>query len=186
MKLLVGLGNPDRRYHRSRHNIGFDVIETYADDRGIKLDDKKRFSAEVGEGELDGQRFWLAKPLTYMNASGEAVRALVDFHKLKHHDVLVIHDDADMDFGKARLVQSGNSGGHKGVESLHEQGLDDIWRLKIGVSNEQRLPGQAIDFVLREFSAAEWTMLPKLYAALSERLDGFVRHDVSGETLNWL
>lgn len=186
MKMIVGLGNPDRRYHRSRHNVGFDIIEAYSIERNIKLDTKKRFLSEVGEGTLDEHRFLLAKPLTHMNASGEGVRALVDFHKLKHHDVLIVHDDADMDFGKVRLTQGGNSGGHKGIESLIGQGLGDTWRLKVGVSNDQRLPGRAIDFVLREFSAAEWTVLPKLSTSLTGRLDAFVRGSVSGDTLSWL
>src|SRR5688572_29766924 len=120
MKLAVGLGNPGEKYSLTRHNIGFLALDAFIASKGFKWDDKKRFLSQICEMETESGRLILAKPNTFMNLSGEAVRKLADFYNLVHQDVLVVHDDADLDFGKLRLVSGGNDGGHQGVASLYE------------------------------------------------------------------
>ena len=190
MKLIVGLGNIGAEYAKTRHNIGFLMLDHLCYQYGLSWAEKSRFKAEIAEGEVQGVRVLLAKPLTFMNASGEAVRSIIDFHKSKHHDVLVIHDDADIDFGKARIVQGrtppAGGGGHKGIISLYQHGLDDVWRLKIGVSNEHRQPGQAIDFVLTRFEQTEWDQLSHLAEAVSEKAKVFIDGQISPGSFTWL
>src|SRR5688572_23476870 len=182
MKLIVGLGNPGEKYARTRHNVGFIALDAYAKKHGLKWDEKKKFRAWIGEIGGDGDRLLLAKPTTFMNASGEAARKLVDFYNLGQHDVLVIHDDADMEFGKLRLVRGGNDGGHQGVASLHQHGIRDTWRLKVGVSNEDRIPGEAIDFVLKRFNASEKAKLPQLVAKAIQLIDSFAQEPIEPHT----
>lgn len=152
MKLIVGLGNPDPEHSRNRHNIGFIIVDQLVADHEGQWQTKDRFKADVAE--IDGVVY--LKPQTYMNASGESLRAMVDFYKIPIEQILVIHDDADIDFGKIRVVRGGNDGGHNGIVSLIQHGLQGIWRLKIGVANEHRAPGQAIDFVLTDFTSEEY------------------------------
>ncbi len=163
MKLIVGLGNPGEQYGKTRHNVGFLAVDELAKDHELVFRERPKFKSLVAEGEIAGEKVILAKPHTFMNECGLAVRLLVDWHKLKQSDVLVIHDDADMEFGKLRLISRGSDGGHNGVVSLQEHGLDDIWRLKIGVANQHRLPGQAIDFVLTKFEKTEWNGLGNIF-----------------------
>ena len=186
MKLIIGLGNPGTEYARTRHNVGFVVLDHLCYTHAMQWNEKGKFKAEVAEGEIGSNRIMLAKPQTFMNGSGESVRTLVDFYKIKHHDILVIHDDADVEFGKARLVQGGNDGGHRGVVSLYQHGFEDTWRLKIGVSNERRQPGQAIDFVLTRFEQAEWDQLSHLMEAATRKVTDFAGGTIAPESFTWL
>jgi PTH1 family peptidyl-tRNA hydrolase len=185
MKLIVGLGNPGTEFEKTRHNIGFIMVDRLADEQGWKWVHKARFKSDVTEGEVDGEKVVFAKPRTFMNTSGEALRAFIDFYHLKHHDVLVIHDDADIEWGKLRVVQKGNDGGHQGIKSLYAHGIDDTWRLKIGVSNEHRQPGQAIDFVLTRFKPEEWSQLDQLYKAVRPYITHYLGDTVETSTINW-
>lgn len=185
MKLIVGLGNPGQEFEKTRHNVGFIMVERFAQEHSLKWQLKGKFKTELAEGEIDGEKVLLAKPQTFMNESGEAVRGIVDFYHLKHHDTLVLHDDADMDWGRLRTVEISQPGGHRGVESLAAHGLEGVWRLKIGVSNEHRLPGQAIDFVLTRFKAEEWDRLDDLYKAVHPILRHFVAESIETTTSSW-
>lgn len=184
MKLVIGLGNPGEKYARTRHNIGFLALDAWADKYQLKWDEKKRFMALAAEADVDGRRLLLAKPTTFMNSSGEAVRKLIDFYNVKHSDILVIHDDADMEFGKLRLGQGGNDGGHQGVASLYQHGIKDTWRLKVGVSNEDRIPGQAIDFVLRKFNTAEEAAMSHLTDKILGIIEVFVMGKAESQTFS--
>ena len=118
-KLLVGLGNPGKKYDRTRHNIGFEVIDTLAGIWSTSISENKRFQGSVGETRTaSGERLILLKPSTYMNRSGQSVRAVVDWYKLSPADVLVIYDDMDLPIGKLRLRLSGSAGGHNGLKSI--------------------------------------------------------------------
>jgi PTH1 family peptidyl-tRNA hydrolase len=160
MKLIVGLGNPGKEYESTRHNVGFYMVGRLAEAEHAQWGKKSRLQGSVAQ--IADKDVILFRPLTYMNASGEAIRKVADYYKVADEDILIIHDDADMDFGKLRAVSGGSDGGHKGIQSLHGHGLDGTWRLKVGVANDQRLPGQAIDFVLKDFNADERRYLPQL------------------------
>lgn len=185
MKLIVGLGNPGAQYEQTRHNVGFLMLDALTEEHGLHWQHKAKFLSEIAEREIEDQKVVLAKPQTFMNKSGQAVRSLVDFYKLETHDVLVMHDDADMEWGKIRIVQISQSGGHRGIDSLVAHGLEGIWRLKIGVANKHRLPGQATDFVLARFADDEWSQLDRLYATISPIISQFTRSKMTATTTAW-
>ena len=154
LQLIVGLGNPGSAYRGTRHNIGFMVIDSLACEHGIPLN-QQRLESSLGVGCIEGRRVILAKPMTFMNLSGPAVRNLVHFFSLDMKHLLVIHDDIDLVFGKIKIKQKGGDGGHNGVKSLIEAlGSGDFARLRIGIGRPQT--GQeAKAYVLARFDARQ-------------------------------
>ena len=164
-KLIAGLGNPGSRYQWTRHNAGFMVLDRLSHLAGIPIT-KKCFSGLCGEGTWQGDRVLLLKPLTYMNLSGRSVAEAVRFHKLSLEDVIVIHDDLDIPFGRVKLKKGGGHGGHNGLRSLlSELGSGDFTRIRIGIDRPSR--GDVVDYVLTPFSREETARLPQV-------LDGIV------------
>lgn len=154
MKLIVGLGNPGRRYEQSRHNIGFMVVAKLAAQIGADAV-KARFDGEVAEGNVAGERLVVLCPQTYMNASGKSVRKACDFYKLSPEDVLVICDDLDLPTGRLRVRASGSAGGQKGLaDIIRHLGTDQVARLRVGIG---RPPGgwDPADYVLGKFAPKE-------------------------------
>ncbi len=133
MYIIVGLGNPGAQYKGTRHNVGFAVIDRLADQYNIKIDTKKH-KGLLGSGTIDGYKVVLVKPQTYMNLSGECVRAVADFYKASPEEILVIYDDISLEVGQLRLRGKGSAGGHNGIKNiiLH-LGTDVFPRIKIGV-----------------------------------------------------
>ena len=137
MKLIVGLGNPGKKYERNRHNIGFMAIDRYAKSRGIPLDIKKK-KAVYGRGITDGRDIILLKPQTFMNLSGEAVLYLASFLKITTPDITVILDDTELPFGQIRIRKSGGTGGHNGVKSLiNSLKSENFPRIRFGIGRPQ-------------------------------------------------
>jgi len=131
--LVVGLGNPGKTYQHTRHNVGFMVVDQLAAAHSIAVT-KKRFDCLWGTGDVGRHRVLLAKPQTFMNLSGQAVEALMAYFKLAAQELLVIHDDLDVDFGRIKIVPGGGTGGHKGVRSIHEALEEDRYlRVKVGI-----------------------------------------------------
>jgi PTH1 family peptidyl-tRNA hydrolase len=156
--LIVGLGNPGREYENSRHNIGFMVINRLADRYGIKTR-KYQSRAMTGSGNVSGKRIILAKPQTYMNNSGAAVRELSRYYKIESSRLFIIHDDVDLDLGILRLRASGSSGGHRGMDSIiRELGTTSFPRMRIGIG---RPPGRmdTAHYVLEGFLPSELELL---------------------------
>lgn len=154
MKLIVGLGNPGAKYSRTRHNIGFGVVEALARRHSVKVN-KIAGSAIMGEGRISGQAVMLMQPTTYMNRSGVAVAWAKQRYKLRPEDILVIYDDLDLPLGKLRLRSGGGAGGHNGIRSiLASLGTPEFHRLRIGID---RPPcGDDIsDYVLSTFTSGE-------------------------------
>ena len=177
MKIIVGLGNPGRGYVHNRHNIGFMCLNHFARTQGIRFD-KKQGKARIGTGEVTGVKVVLARPQTFMNASGEAVSQLVRKFKISLDDLLVIHDDLDLPLGKLRLRQGGGSGGHKGIESIIScLGSQDFIRLRVGIGRPMATGGgneisdaDIIDYVLSDFSAQERRIVTKVIPRVSEAI----------------
>lgn len=136
MKIIVGLGNPGREYAGTRHNIGFDAVTAIADKYNIRLD-TKRFKGVLGQGIINGQKVVLVQPQTYMNLSGECVRAVCDFFKPDIEDVIVLCDDISFDVGRMRIRAKGSAGGHNGLKNiiLH-LGTEEFARVRIGVGEK--------------------------------------------------
>lgn len=153
--MIVGLGNPDREYHNTRHNVGFDVIDKLAAAEGISILEKKH-KAMIGKGYVDGVRCILAKPLTYMNLSGESVRELVDYYKVDPTcELIVISDDISLDVGALRIRKKGSAGGHNGLKSIiRHLGNEDFIRMRMGVGEKPKEYDLA-DYVLGHFTPAE-------------------------------
>ena len=153
--LVVGLGNPGPEYAGNRHNVGFLVLEVLARAIGGSFRRHKRARAQVLEGRLAGLRVVLAKPATFMNDSGQAVAALLDFYSLDPSRLVVVHDELDLPFGRIRLKLGGGDNGHNGLKSLRRSlGTGEFYRVRFGID---RPPGQmdAAAYVLRNFAAAE-------------------------------
>ncbi|KAI3507139.1 hypothetical protein L1887_21949 [Cichorium endivia] len=153
--LIVGLGNPGKLYNRTRHNVGFEMVDAIAEAEGISMSSVS-FKAFFGKGCIGNIPLMLAKPQTFMNVSGESVGAIVSFYKIPPKQVLVIFDDLDLPFGKLRLLPKGGHGGHNGMKSVinHLKGSREFPRLRIGIG---RPPGkmEAASFVLRRFNKQE-------------------------------
>lgn len=154
MKLIVGLGNPTKEYEGTRHNIGFMAIDALAEEYGIRVDTLKH-KAMIGKGMIEGQKVILAKPVTYMNLSGEAVREITDYYKIPAEDVIVIFDDISLDVGMIRIRRKGSAGGHNGIKSIISHlGTMDFPRIKVGIGAKRE--GQDLaDYVLGRFSKAD-------------------------------
>lgn len=155
MYIIVGLGNPKKEYDNTRHNIGFDVIDTLADSNRIGMTEKKH-KAVIGKGIVAGQKVILVKPQTYMNLSGESVRELVDYYKIDDtSELIVISDDISLDVGQLRIRKKGSAGGHNGLKNiiLH-LGHDSFHRIKMGVGEKPKNFDLA-DYVLGHFSKEE-------------------------------
>ena len=155
LKLVVGLGNPGAQYAKTRHNIGFMVIDYLAEQLNIKVD-KVKFKSIIGEGLTGAEKVILAKPQTYMNLSGEAVLDMVQWYKLDTKDIIVIYDDMDLPAGKIRLRSQGSAGGHNGMKSIiYLVQTDKFPRLRVGIGRPDNQNIESVNFVLGKFSDCE-------------------------------
>ncbi len=169
MKLIAGLGNPGIQYQNHRHNIGFRVIDHLSKNHHIPLSTKK-FHALYGIGQVESQEVLLLKPMTFMNRSGVAIREALDFFKLLPEDLIVIHDDLDLPFGRLRFKRKGGDGGHQGVRSIIESlGRNTFIRLKVGIGR----PPEGMDpaeYVLSPFREEERLQLDEILSRASKAL----------------
>ena len=157
--IVVGLGNPGDRYANTRHNAGFAAVETAAREYGVKFT-KKRFEALSGTGRIAGRNVMLLKPQTYMNLSGNAVRAAMNYYRLTPDRLIIMLDDVNLDVGVMRIRQKGSDGGQRGMRSIIEQcGTDAITRIKLGVGKKPTPEYDLADWVLSKMSAAEYKTL---------------------------
>lgn len=166
MYLIVGLGNPGKKYELTRHNIGFEAVDLLARHLGIDVN-KTKFKALVGEGRIGGEKVVLAKPQTFMNLSGEAVQAMMAFYGLSPDQLIVIYDDIDTAPGKIRIRKKGSAGTHNGMRSIIGQlKCEDFPRVRIGIGKQQH--GDLADYVLGRFSKEE---IPVMGEALDKAKD---------------
>jgi len=155
LKLIVGLGNPTPKYEQTRHNVGFDVIDLFCHEIGVKPNFREEYHSLILNGQLESQEIILAKPQTFMNSSGTAVSAIVSNYNIQLEDMIVIYDDLNLELGLIRIRRSGSAGGHKGVKSIIESlGSEAFPRIRIGIGKPPQ-GTEAIDFVLSKFSPEE-------------------------------
>jgi PTH1 family peptidyl-tRNA hydrolase len=174
MHLVVGLGNPGRKYNGTRHNIGFVVLAELAR-RHAAPDARSGFEAEVTETTIAGRRTLLAAPQTYMNLSGRSVQQIVTFYKLPLEDLLVVCDDMNLPAGKLRLRKSGSAGGQKGLQNIIDQlGTQDFSRLRIGIG---RPPENidAVDYVLTRFRSDEKELMDDAVSDAASAVETWLR-----------
>lgn len=162
--LVVGLGNPGKKYERTRHNVGWIALDYIAEKTGVKIS-KIKFKATYGETVIDGKKFVFLKPQTFMNLSGEAVKAAADFYKIPPEKIIVISDDINLPSNVVRIRKSGRDGGHNGLASIiYMLVSDEFPRIRIGVSDRENSAIPLADWVLGTFSEEE-------YKGLISRLD---------------
>lgn len=177
MFLIVGLGNPGVEYAATRHNIGFDMITYLSDKYNIPVNSREG-KALVGKGILAGEKVMLAQPQTYMNLSGESVRALMDYYKIDIEDLLVIYDDISLDVGQIRMRGKGSAGGHNGIKSIIQHtGTQEFARIKIGVGQKPE-GGDLVKHVLGRFSREEDGMFWDVFALAEEGLLAWLQEDM--------
>jgi peptidyl-tRNA hydrolase, PTH1 family len=175
MKLIVGLGNPGFLYARNRHNIGFMCVSHLAKVHKIDFD-RKQGHARTGIGNIGRYKVVVARPQTYMNASGESVSALLQRLNISPADLIVIHDDLDLPTGKIRLRLGGSSGGHKGIDSIIAHiGTQDFYRVRVGIGRPEadNLPVKeesVIDYVLTDFTSEEKKIIDETIPKVSEAI----------------
>ena len=156
MNLIIGLGNPGEEYKKTRHNAGFLTLDGLVlSNKYQVLSTQLKFNAEISQSIIDDEKIILAKPQTFMNNSGQSVKAIVDYYKIKLEDIIVIHDDLDISLGEYKISKNKNSGGHKGVQSIIDYlGTKDFMRIRIGIMIEnKKTPTEK--FVLERFSGEE-------------------------------
>ena len=172
MKLIVGLGNPGEKYAGNRHNIGFMAVDRIAADHGFGPW-RAKFQGQVAEGRLGGDKVLLLKPDTFMNLSGQAVRAALDFHKLAPGDVIVFHDELDLAPAKVRLKTGGGHAGHNGLRSIHAHIGPDYDRVRLGIGHPWHKDAVAV-YVLRDFAKADADWLDHLMRGISDGIAALV------------
>ena len=183
MHIIVGLGNPTKEYQNTRHNIGFDVIDTLAERFSITVLEKKH-KALIGKGIIHGEKVILAKPQTYMNLSGESVRELIDYYKVEEEtELIVIYDDISLDVGQLRIRKKGSAGGHNGIKSIIQHlGHDVFPRIKMGVGEKPKGYDLA-DYVLGHFKKEERVIMDESAVMASKAVELMVVDEI-GEAMN--
>lgn len=165
-QLIVGLGNPGAKYERTRHNIGFEVVDALARTWQVGLSENRKFQGIYGEGMATGNtKIRLLKPQTYMNNSGQAIRAVTDWYKLPPESVLVVYDDMDLPVGKLRLRVSGSAGGHNGMKStIAHLGTQAFPRLRVGIGSAKEVhpDKDTVSHVLGQFSVQEVKLMTEV------------------------
>ena len=182
-RLIVGLGNPGAKYDRTRHNIGFEVIDALAKSfPGVSMADNKRFQGTAGEFRSAGDRIVLLKPTTYMNKSGQSVRAVLDWYKLEPTGVLVVYDDMDLPTGRLRLRLSGGAGGHNGMKSLISHlGTKEFPRLRVGIGATDKSgdrDGAVVSHVLGRFAPRDRKIVDAVIPMAVDAIDLSLRKGV--------
>lgn len=163
MFIIAGLGNPDKKYSETRHNVGFQVIDRLAEKYNITVDIKKH-RALIGKGMIEGQKVLLAKPQTYMNLSGESIRSMTDYFRIDpENELLVIYDDINLEVGKLRIREKGSAGGHNGIKNIIAHlGTQVFPRIRVGIG-EKPSGCDLADYVLGNFSNAEKELMNEGY-----------------------
>lgn len=177
MKLIIGLGNPGKKYEHTRHNIGFRVLDGLAEKYEASFIPEERFKLLASAFDAEKNRVILAKPQTFMNASGEAALLVKNFYKIKNSGILAVHDDIDLPLGEMRLSADSGSAGHQGAASIIESVGKDVSRLRIGIENrsEYRVPETDV-YVLQNFTKDEQQILKEtIIPKAIEEIKKFIR-----------
>lgn len=180
MKIVVGLGNPGLKYEFTRHNIGFRIVDSLAQDIEIEFKKVKSYYSLISRGMINNHKVMLVKPQTFMNLSGRAVSKVVSYYKIPFKDLLIVYDDLNLELGQVRIRKKGSAGGHKGIESIMQYlNSEDIPRLRIGIANPLvNFNFDCVSYVLSNFNGDEKDKIKKVTQLSTEAIktiieDGF-------------
>ena len=177
MRIIAGLGNPGPQHALTRHSVGFLVVDAFAAAHGLRFG-PRRFDAETARGRAAGAEVLLAKPLTYMNLSGRSLAPLVAYYKVAPADLIVVHDDLDLAFGRLQIRERGGDGGHNGLRSIiAELGTRDFARLRVGIGRPDR--ADPADYVLSPFGAEEAPALERVLERAAAALESILREGMA-------
>jgi len=174
MKLILALGNPEPRFTHTRHNVGFAMLDAFAQAQGASWQRKDKFKADIAELVLHGEKVFLVEPTTYYNLVGESARAISDFYKITPADVLIIHDDLALPFGTVRTRIGGSDAGNNGIKSVNAHLGPATARIRIGTWSDLRDKIDDVDFVLATFNSEERAALEKLAPTIGALIESFV------------
>lgn len=181
MKLIIGLGNPEPKYDKTRHNIGFMCLNDFAKVNNLTFSDK--FNAKMAEYFVNGEKVILIKPYNYMNVSGQVVKKFVDFYNIDVKDIIVIYDDLALDYATIKLKYSSSHGGHNGIKDMiNHLGTKDIFRIKVGINSPYKKNGR--DFVLSQFSKEEQKQLSEIYVTTNRIIESFIKGNSREDIMN--
>lgn len=184
VKILVGLGNPGEKYRDTRHNLGWQALSQIIDAHGLQSVGR-RFEGRFGDGRIDGLRVWWLFPETYMNLAGRSVAAAVRFLKLDPEQIVVFHDDLDLETGRVRMKRGGGNGGHNGLKSIQQAlGSADFVRVRLGIGRPPASMSPA-NFVLAPFNTLEKNALATPLERLPKALQWILKEDLPG-AMNYL
>lgn len=170
MYIIAGLGNPSKEYERTRHNVGFDALDVLADKVGTTIEEKK-FKGLYGRGIIGGEKVLLLKPQTFMNLSGESIRAATDFYKVEPDHIIVIYDDISLDVGQLRIRKKGSAGGHNGIKNIIAHlGTQEFPRIKVGVGDKPKKMDLA-DYVLSRFSKEDRALMEDAFKEAAQAVE---------------
>lgn len=177
MYLIIGLGNPEKDYAGTRHNMGFDVINELSKEYNIPVD-KSKFKGLYGSGMIENEKVILLKPQTFMNLSGESVREVIDFYKISPEDIIVVYDDIDISIGNIRIRKSGSAGTHNGMKSVVQHlNTSDFYRIRVGIGR----PNEHIDminYVIGHVSKEEHTVLEQGILKAKDAIVEIIKNDI--------
>lgn len=173
MKLIVGLGNPGKEYEQTRHNVGFMAVDNFAEQQGSTFRLEAKLKGMLASVTIDGHKAFLLKPMTFMNLSGESVKAVMEYYKISVEDVLIISDDLDSHTGRVRLRSAGSAGGHNGHKNIISHlKTEEYKRLKIGIDRSDVIP--VIDWVLQKFSQEELSGIQLALDKANHAIEDFI------------
>lgn len=183
MKLIIGLGNPGKKYELTRHNIGFIVLD-YFSKKINKPISKIKFKSYYNEVFIGSEKVILLKPQTYMNLSGEAVRSVVEYYGIDLEDILIIYDDVDIEFGKIRIRKNGSGGTHNGMKNIiYHLNSDQFSRIRIGIGKPVHT--ELINYVLERFPKDNWDELRTVVIKASEAIETFIADGIDSTMNNY-
>jgi len=177
MYLIVGLGNPEEEYARTRHNMGFDTINKIAKNNNIELN-KRKFNSIYGTGEIEGEKVVLLKPQTYMNLSGNAVRDFMRFYKISQENIIVIFDDLDIEPGTIKIRKKGGPGTHNGMKSVvHEIQTEDFARIRVGIGNPE-YKNDLLNYILTRIPDEEYKILEQATEDAAKAVNEIIKNGI--------
>ena len=182
-KLIIGLGNPGEDYEFTRHNTGYLCLDNYAKTEEFNpWVEKKELKSILCAKLIDGKKVILCKPMTFMNLSGEAMRAVCSYYKIHSKDVCVVYDELALDFGTIRTVAGGSDAGHNGIKSLKEHNADDYWRIRVGIGPKKPEQMDTADFVLQKFSKEQLNALDPIKKEVVNLLNDWLTGQATPDT----
>lgn len=179
MKLIIGLGNYPKEYNFTRHNVGFIFIDYFCNHMNFEplLENKKMLCAGFCCGEIFDEKVILAKPNTYMNLSGDCVSKIMNFYKISPADLIVIHDDIDIDLGKIKITKSRNSAGHNGIKSINNFISEEYTRVRVGVGRPKENEFDIADYVLSKFTDDELSKINDICSNICDIVCDFIKNN---------